>query len=189
MLVLTIFTLDYFSKNSLHPYTYNFKNFFSKYQISQLNTIVYHKYTKLFTRTSCQTETPLVYLVHRVWWTSFASSQRWNKHTKQTKSNLIETMCINWNNRSSLFERAFWYRRRIRHNRRYSMKKLHESWRNHSQSHKCNCERGHIRSVYDAFELLITGCVRVQVVSHYVPNYRFSSQMDYPGAAIMWDSV
>ena len=197
MLVLTTFTLDCFSKNSLHPCTYsNFKNLFSKYQISQLNTIAYHKYTKLFTRTSYQTETPLIYLVHRVWWTSLASKVNDETNT-QSKLNrtwlkqcvLTETMCINWNNRSSLFECAFRYRRRIRHNRRYSMKKLHESWRSHSQRHKRICKRGHIRSVYVAFKLLITGCVRIQVVLHYMPNYRFSSQMDYPGAAIMWDSM
>lgn len=95
MLVLTIFTPDCFSKNSLHPYTYsNFKYFFSKYQISQLNTIVYHKYTKLFTRTSCQTETPLIYLVHRVWWTSFASKVNDETNTRSKLNRIWLKQCV-----------------------------------------------------------------------------------------------
>lgn len=76
----------------------------------------------------------------------------------------------------------------FRYSASISSKKLHESWESQSAVPR-NAITGEVASVVPPSKLLITNCIRVQVVSHYISNYRFSSQTDYPRAAIMRDSV
>lgn len=76
----------------------------------------------------------------------------------------------------------------FRYSASISSKKLHESWESQSAVPR-NAITGEVASVVPPSKLLITNCIRVQVVSHYISNYRFSSQTDYPRAAIMWDSM